>query len=813
MLNIPAAKAIPPRMVILAGGLVALAIVLITAVALWFYREAELASGEWHLKNIAVALAEQTRQGMLTIDIALRATADDYRDREKAARRLSDEALHLRLSRRVSELPQLRSLLVIRGDGGLVVHSEGFPAPHFNYSDRDYFAVHRDGKEPALFVGAPVKGHVTPGWIHTLSRRLSGPQDEFLGVVSATVDIAYFHDIYRALELGPQGRLFLFRNDGVLVTSYPEANAAIGRSFSSHALFAPAAPGAASGVLRATGLLDEIPRLIAYRSVREYPLVVAVASTQDYVLRAWRMESLYAAASAVGAACVILLATLLLARQLRVSQELAGEVAKSELRWRAALEAAGHGVWDFDVPSGRVFCSKRYREILGDPAREATLSRADWVMELDPEDRAAFGRGLERCLTGERPGCSAEVRFNRPDGSSTWGLIRGMVVSCDAQGRVQRIAGTVTDVTDERLAQQRLRESEARLNGIIGSAMDAIITIDENHNIVLFNAAAEKIFRCPAREAVGGPLERFVPQRFRAAHGGHISRFGATGTTVRRMGGDVVLAGLRAGGEEFPIDASISQVEVGGYRFYTVILRDITERQRAAEALAQSHRQLRELYAAMHEVREAERARIARELHDELAQWLTALKMDVSWVAARLPRELQPLAEKTDKMKAVVDTTVAAVRRIAADLRPVMIDDLGLVPAIEHLLHEFSERSGVLVSLEADAERVEFREPLATALYRMVQEALTNVARHAAAARVEVSIACEDDKLVVRVRDDGKGIGAGPPKQGKSLGLLGIQERAETLGGMARFYSLAAGGTVVEIVIPLHAYQSGEAAA
>lgn len=813
MLNMPAAKAIPRRMVILAGSLVALAIIIATVIALWLYREAELASGEWHLKNIAVALAEQTRQGMLAIDIALRATAEDYRDREQASQRLPDEALHLRLRRRVSELPQLRSLFVVGGDGGLVVHSQGFPAPHFNFGDRDYFTVHREGGGPALFFDAPVKGHVTPGWIYTLSRRVSGPRDQFLGVVSAAVDIAYFHDIYRALELGPAGRLLLFRDDSVLMTAFPEADAPIGRSFSGHALFALAAPGAVSGVLRAIRLVDEIPRLIAYHSVRDYPLVVAVSSTEDYVLREWRTQSLYAAASAAGAACVILLATLLLARQLRVSETLAGEVAESELRWRAALEAAGHGVWDFDVPSGRVFCSKRYREILGAPVREETLSGADWVMEIHPDDRAAFERGLDRCLAGERAECSGEVRLNRRDGGTNWGLIRGMVVSRDAQGRAQRIAGTVTDVTDERLAQQRLRESEARLNGIIGSAMDAIITVDENHNVVLFNAAAEKIFRCQAREAVGGPLERFVPQRFRAAHRGHINDFGATGATVRHMGGGVVLAGLRAGGEEFPIDASISQMEVGGHGFYTVILRDITERERAAEALARSHRELRELYAAMHEVREAERTRIARELHDELAQWLTALKMDVSWVAARLPRELQPLAEKTEKMKGMVDTTVAAVRRIAADLRPVMIDDLGLVPAIEHLLHEFSQRSEVLVSLETDAEGVEFREPLATALYRMVQEALTNVARHAAAARVEVSVARKDGKLMVRVRDDGRGIGAGPPKKGKSLGLLGIQERAETLGGTARFYSPEAGGTVVEIVIPLHARQSREAAA
>jgi len=347
---------------------------------------------------------------------------------------------------------------------------------------------------------------------------------------------------------------------------------------------------------------------------------------------------------------------------------------------------------------------------------------------------------------------------------------------------------------------------ETWLDGIIRSAMDTIITVDEKQNIVLFNSAAEKTFRCPAEDAIGSALDRFIPARFRAAHRGHIERFGATGITMRRMGGQTVLYGLRADGEEFPMEASISQVTVGGNRLFTVILRDITERVRAAEELERSHQQLLELYAAMNEVREAERTRIARELHDELAQWLTALRMDVSWIGGHLSREDQKLAERVTQMKRLVDTTVSSVRRIAADLRPVMLDDLGLVAAVENLLHEFSERSGITVSLETDAKDVEFREPLGTALYRMLQEALTNVARHAQATEVKVAIRNEGGNLIVRARDNGKGIGTVPLASEKSFGLLGIRERAHTLGGKAEIFSPPEGGTVVEIVIPAKAY-------
>ncbi|MBI1964892.1 MAG: PAS domain-containing sensor histidine kinase, partial [Betaproteobacteria bacterium] len=327
------------------------------------------------------------------------------------------------------------------------------------------------------------------------------------------------------------------------------------------------------------------------------------------------------------------------------------------------------------------------------------------------------------------------------------------------------------------------RKHDFPLDGIIESAMDAIITVDERQNIVLFNATAERLFRCTAVEAIGGPLDRFIPDRFRAEHHGHIERFGKTGITTRTMGARPELLGLRADGEEFPIDASISQVAANGSKFYTVILRDITDRRRIENALERSYRELRELSAAMHEVREAERLRIARELHDELAQWLTAIRMDVSWLSSHLPREQAQLVDKVEKMKGLVDTTVASVRRIAADLRPVMLDDLGLVATLENLLHDLSQRGGILVSLDVEDAGMDFGEPLASSLYRIAQEALTNVVRHARATEVRVGMRIEGGDLVLTVRDNGSGFDAEAATRRKSYGIMGIRERAHTLGG------------------------------
>ena len=808
-------KNLSRRTIFITAGLLIAIVIAGTAVALWLYRSAALASGEWHLKNVALALAAHARQGVLTADNTLRAMGEEYA-REVAAGEFSEQAFHARIHQRAARLPQLSSLLVIQADGKIAAHSQIYPSPSVDFVDRDYFHAQREAKEDALYFGVPVKGRIINEWLNPVSRRVIGPGGAFLGVAVAAINIPYFEEIYRSVELGPSGHVFLFRDDGVLLTSFPRREADFGQSFRHHPLFSSIS--ATTGIVYARGVMDEAPRLIGYHKVAGYPLVAVVASTEDYVLREWRQQSLYAAASALVAMAVILAGAFLMAHQVRVAQDLAGEVAESEYRWLTAMEAAGHGVWEWDVTTGRTFRSRQYHRMLGYDDQEIPNTRESWLQLLHPEDRMVAEEADRACLEGRVNAFSNELRLKCKDGSWKWMLNRGTVVSRDPHGGALRVLGTLTDVTETHEAQQRLRDSAARLNAIVESAMDAIITIDEHHTIVLFNKAAEKIFRCPARgapgeEAIGSKLDRFIPERYRTAHRAHIERFGRTGTTMRRMGENIVLAGMRADGEEFPIDASISQVEVAGRRYYTVILRDITERKRSADALHASHRELRELYGVMNEVREAERLRIARELHDELAQWLTALKMDVSWIAARLPKELPRLMDKTAKMKEVVDTTVAAVRRIASDLRPVMIDDLGLIPAIEHLLHDFSQRAGIVVSLDARTDTVDLADPIATAVYRMVQEALTNVARHAEATRVEVSFAIEGENLVAKVCDNGRGIDEAAMRKGKSYGVLGIRERAQTLGGSARIYKPDGGGTTVEITIPLRAQARMESAA
>ena len=358
------------------------------------------------------------------------------------------------------------------------------------------------------------------------------------------------------------------------------------------------------------------------------------------------------------------------------------------------------------------------------------------------------------------------------------------------------------DVTARARSEDLLLRSEGRLHAILDSAMDAIITVDDHQKIVLFNAAAERMFDCPQDQAIGGPLSWFIPDRFRNGHARHIEQFGATGVTSRRMGGTRVVTGLRRNGEEFPLDASISQLTERNAKFYTVILRDVSERVQALDSLARSKEELRQLASAAISAREQEQRRIARELHDELAQSMSALKMDVALIRASASNADGVLAKRLDRMEVQIDATIAAMRRIAADLRPLVLDDLGLAAALASLVKEFGRQNKIHCELALPDHDLDLPVAHASAVYRIVQESLTNIGKHARASRVEVTVTVDDEKVDVNVSDDGVGFATDAPRKSDSYGLLGVRERAFLLGGEARVTSAPGRGTRVEVRLP-----------
>jgi len=218
--------------------------------------------------------------------------------------------------------------------------------------------------------------------------------------------------------------------------------------------------------------------------------------------------------------------------------------------------------------------------------------------------------------------------------------------------------------------------------------------------------------------------------------------------------------------------------------------------------LKESQEQLRNLSLHLQSVREGESTRIAREIHDELGHLLTALKMDLSWLYKRLPKGQKPLLEQTKSMSKLTDMIIEAVQRISTELRPVILDDLGLVPAIEWQAQEFENRTNIKCKVTIDCGDIDLDQDRSTALFRIFQQALTNVARHANATKIKVSIKEKPGKFLLKIKDNGRGITEEQISDPKSFGLIGIRERIYPWGGELKIKGLSNKGTTLSVLLP-----------
>lgn len=386
--------------------------------------------------------------------------------------------------------------------------------------------------------------------------------------------------------------------------------------------------------------------------------------------------------------------------------------------------------------------------------------------------------------------------------------IEALISRSDVGGHT-RFTVVLRDVTES----QQLRRELQRDAAIIASSGDAILSRDPAGTILTWNPAAERLFGYRREEVLGRDISILYSPSTPPEHRDLLKEVLAGRSVVnfetvrrRKNGTDVNVA----------VTLSVLRDEQGNVVASSAIYRDITERKRMEaqlHSMLQQQRQneaevresrdrLRELSAALQTVREEEKTRIARELHDELGQALTALKMNTSAIENELKHTQAELKGRVTDMKQLIDTTVTSVRRISADLRPMMLDNLGLVPTLEWLTRDFAKRTGIAVDLDIPDENLGASGDAATAVFRIVQEALTNVARHARAEHVNVHVVRSGGNVVVRVRDDGQGFTEADMRKARSFGLLGMRERAYVLGGEFHITRPSQGGTQVEALIP-----------
>jgi len=480
-------------------------------------------------------------------------------------------------------------------------------------------------------------------------------------------------------------------------------------------------------------------------------------------------------------------------RHLRTKEEM--RISKEFFQSIFDAAAVGMAVADIDgryVKVNRAMCEfvgYSESELLGMSYHDITFS----------DDLEVNVQGRQRLLAGEAQTFRMEKRYVRKDGRVVWAV---MVVSqvLDKAGSVIYTVGQMLDIDSLKQLEQSLRTSQAGLAAAQrisrigewewGIRQDSFEWSDEIYSVFSIDRSqAPKTYR----EVIAGvfPGERpLLEEAFRLALLDH-KMFAIDLCVVHPTDGRQFFVCLRG---EVVVDGLGKAERIHG------TLQDITERKQTELALIESRQLLRELSRHQKKLLEDERKHIAREIHDELGQRLTALKMDISLL--RLGYGKDPLLlEKLEEMRVLAEGTISVVRHIASDLRPSALD-LGLVPAIEWLAQDLESRLDICCRLDLGSEEISMNDAQATVVFRVVQESLTNVARHAKASEVVIVLSNGDGQLLLKIQDDGCGFDPSAVIQSRGFGLFGMRERALGLGGKLRIESTPARGTTVSIEFP-----------
>ena len=450
--------------------------------------------------------------------------------------------------------------------------------------------------------------------------------------------------------------------------------------------------------------------------------------------------------------------------------------------------------WLTDIKNNRVvYVSPMYETVWGRSAEELYERPHDWADAIHPEDRP---RVLEAWTRDASDGRFEETyRVCRPDGSVRWIRDRGFPIRNET-GEVYRLAGLAEDITDRKRAHEALRFSGEQLRSITESSPDFIMMLDTEARIVFVNRALPDL--TPA-QMVGSTVYDWVDSRFRGGMRECFRRVLSTGRP------DHFTVQYDLNGTPLTLESRVGPImRDGEVLALAVNSRDITDRLEMELEIRDSNARLQRLTDRLHAIREEERASISREIHDQLGQLLTGLRLDVAWLKDRLPPDDDQLLDRAGHAMWLIADALEGVRDLSKRLRPASLDDLGLEAAAEAYLSDLGRVTGLDWSVDGRLEGCRPSAKRATAAFRIMQEAVTNITRHARAARVSVRLWVDRGDLCMDVIDDGVGISVEQIEDRDSIGIAGMRERARACGGVLTVERPADGGTAISLRMPLN---------
>lgn len=475
------------------------------------------------------------------------------------------------------------------------------------------------------------------------------------------------------------------------------------------------------------------------------------------------------------------------------------EIRTSKERFELIAEATNDAIWDHDFVKNETWGNKKLYDIYGLEAGQK-INFEMFLEHIHPDERTNILARMKHAMDSLQSSLSEVFLFKTPEGNKTF--FDRAYIKYDDAGNPIKILGAMQDITEREKAAEILQQSEKKYKLLFyNNPLPMLMTTIPGLDIIDINEAAIKQYGYTRAEFLQMNSRSLRPQEDVENFIQEVEKMqpGITNTRNWRH--------KRKDGSILQVESYSHQIMYEGKMVWLGLLNDVTEKYKAKELLQKSYEDIRQLASNLQTIREDERTSIAREIHDELGQQLTGLKLDLHWLMRKINSTDDEITNKMKESIELINATIGSVRKISTDLRPSILDDLGLVPALEWNGEEFEKRSGTKVIFANMVGDLMVSPQVATGIFRIYQELLTNIARHANASMVKTTLSKDAERLYFKIEDNGVGVDTETIKNKKTLGLLGIKERSLLFGGTYAFISKPGEGSVTTISIPLQLAQ------
>ncbi|MBL0358687.1 MAG: PAS domain-containing protein [Chitinophagaceae bacterium] len=473
------------------------------------------------------------------------------------------------------------------------------------------------------------------------------------------------------------------------------------------------------------------------------------------------------------------------------------EITQANDRFEMIALTTNDVLWDWNLLTNEIWWNNNFYKLFGHNKQKKIPDINSWINGIHPEDRKKVTDGIRSVIDSGGNFWQDEYRHLKTDGTIVYVYDRGFVLH-DENAKPTRMIGSMLDITELKKAAEEIVKEKNLSDSIINSLPGIFYLYNKEGKFLRWNRNFETVSKYSTDE-----ISQMHPLDFFDACEKQLLTEKISNVFV--TGEDNVQADfLLKTKEKIPYYFTGKVIEYEGENCLMGVGIDFSENLKAQKDIEQSAEKLQQLTIHLLEVRELERKRIGREIHDELGQQLTAIKMGVTWVNRKMPEGLIDVKDKLKSIINLINGSNQSIRRILSELRPTILDDYGLIEALDWLGTQFTETTGIPVTFTKEMKSIKISEQITTCIFRIYQEALTNITRYAGAKKVTTNLNITGESVLFSVQDDGVGFDASAISEKKSFGIVGMKERVQSLKGSFTLDSEPGKGTIITISLPFN---------